>query len=719
MRCSTKMRNFDTKYIRMNFRLLVTLFCFFLGFKSQAQTLVFAQLTGTPNMNTTGWNLTGAAAIGDTGGDANVDPDELILTNNVGNSSGAIFYNQPIDLGTCYQWNVEFDFRMFDGTSADGIAFCFLDVPPTGFVSGGGVGIPSTANGIKVVFDTYNNCGGANPEIQIYSGPGYNECIAGITTLNNVGGNLNFLRSSTYNTAVISYNYGVVTVSVNGTQYLSGTYNLNFAGYMGWTASTGGSNDRHSIRNATIYADIATSNAGPDVSVCTGQTAQIGSANNTNYIYSWTAAPGLTQTTISNPVVNLSNTGNTPISQTYTVTTNLASNPSSCPSFDSVVVTINPLFNDTLPVSICQGSSYTLGTQAFSTAGFHPVVFPSVLGCDSTVVLNLTLLPNLTNNQTVHICQGATYTFAGNTISAAGTYTQLLQTATGCDSTINLTLVVDPILTSNIQAAICQGGSYSFGTQTLTTAGNYSRTIQTVAGCDSIINLTLAVNPILASSSSMTLCQGESTLFFGQTLTNTGVYQQTLQTVAGCDSVVTLNLTVYPIPAAPNLNGNSPVECPGDVVSLLVDPVSNGIYNWSGPQSFSSSSENVYFPVQLPQIGIYSVTVSINGCVSSPSSISVSIENIYDYMDFDFPNVLTPNGDGNNDELDIEAMFKSCQEYQLKLFNRWGNLVYAGKRFDTPFNGKDVNGTILQDGVYFYLLEVDQQAKSGFIHVIR
>jgi gliding motility-associated-like protein len=703
----------------MNFKYFLVLCCLMIGMQTQAQTLVFAQLTGTPNMNTAGWNLTGAATTGDTGGDVNFDPDELILTNNIGNSSGAIFCNQPIDLGTCYQWNVEFDFRMFDGNSADGIAFCFLDVPPTGFVSGGGVGIPSTANGIKVVFDTYNNCGGANPEIQIYSGPGYNECIAGITTLNNVGGNLNFLRSSTYNTAVISYNYGVVTVSVNGTQYLSGTYNLNFAGYMGWTASTGGSNDRHSIRNATIFADIATSNAGPDVSICNGQSAQVGSANNTNYIYSWTAAPGLTQNTISNPVVNLSNTGTTPISQTYTVMTNLASNPSSCPSYDSVVVTINPLFNDTLPVSICQGSSYTLGTQTFSTAGFHPVVFPSVWGCDSTVVLNLTLLPNLTNNQTVHICQGSTYTFAGNSISAAGIYTQLLQTATGCDSTINLTLVVDPILTSTIQAAICQGGSYAFGTQTLTTAGNYSRTTQTVAGCDSIINLTLAVNPVLSSSSTMTLCQGQTTLFYGQTLSNSGVYTHTLQTVAGCDSVVTLNLTVYPIPAAPILTGNSPVECPGDIVSLLVDPVSNGIYNWSGPQSFSSSSENVYFPVQLLQIGIYSVTVSINGCVSSPSSISVSIDNIYDYMDFDFPNVLTPNGDGNNDELDIEAMFKSCQEYQLKVFNRWGNLVYAGKRFETPFNGKDVNGEFLPDGVYFYLLEVDQQAKSGFIHVIR
>ena len=87
----------------MNFKYFLAFFGVFLGLNGHAQTLVFAQLTGNPNMNTTGWNLTGAAAIGDTGGDANVDPDELILTNNVGNSSGAIFYNQPIDLGTCYQ----------------------------------------------------------------------------------------------------------------------------------------------------------------------------------------------------------------------------------------------------------------------------------------------------------------------------------------------------------------------------------------------------------------------------------------------------------------------------------------------------------------------------------------------------------------------------------------------------------------------------------------
>ena len=60
-------------------------------------------------MITTGWNLAGAAYIGDTGGDADAFSNELILTDNVGNSSGAIFYSHPIDLGTCNQWNVQFD----------------------------------------------------------------------------------------------------------------------------------------------------------------------------------------------------------------------------------------------------------------------------------------------------------------------------------------------------------------------------------------------------------------------------------------------------------------------------------------------------------------------------------------------------------------------------------------------------------------------------------
>ncbi|NBW59051.1 MAG: hypothetical protein EBR41_00525 [Crocinitomicaceae bacterium] len=448
-----------------------SIFFFFLvlinSYKLISQTLVFAEIQGSPIISTAGWNLTGAAAIGDTGGDTDADPNELILTQNVGSSSGGIFYSQPIDLSTCYQWNAEFDFRMFDGTAADGIAFCFLDVPPAGFVSGGGVGIPGSANGIKVVFDTYDNGCGANPEIQIYNGIGYNECSVGIVKVTNTAGNLNFLRSNTYNHAEINYNNGIISVSVNGTLWLSTTYTVSFVGYMGFTASTGGSNDRHSIKNATIYADIALSNAGPDISICNGQSGQIGAIPNSDYLYSWSPSNGLNDPTISNPVVSIVNNGTSPISQTYTVQTTLLSNPTSCPSNDNVTVMINPILTSFVNASICAGSSYTVGGQSFSSSGNFQVIIPDGNSCDSIIQLTLTVNPALSSNQDIQICQGSNYNFYGQLLNSPGVFTHLLQTVAGCDSLITLTLSFLPISSSSMQEEICAGEIFTFLGQNL------------------------------------------------------------------------------------------------------------------------------------------------------------------------------------------------------------------------------------------------------------
>lgn len=241
----------------MIFRILVLLAGLMaLGGRLHGQAVIFAELQGQPNMNTSGWNLTGAAQIGDTPGDADAFNNELILTTPINTTSGAAFFGQPIDMSVCDRWIASFEFRIFDGTAADGIAFCFLDVPPTGFVNGGGVGIPATANGLKVVFDTWDNGCGANPELQIYSGPGYDECFPTLFKVQNIGGQLNFMRSNTYNTVQIVYDSGYIDVIVNNTLWAGGVLApAAFTGYVGFTASTGGSNDRHSIRNVQIYTD--------------------------------------------------------------------------------------------------------------------------------------------------------------------------------------------------------------------------------------------------------------------------------------------------------------------------------------------------------------------------------------------------------------------------------------------------------------------------------
>lgn len=357
----------------------------------QSQTYVFAQLSGSPVLNTQGWNITGNAMVTDTPGDVNTFADELLLTPNASWQSGSIFLSSPINPALCTKWSVDFDFRMFGGSAADGIAFCFIDVPPTGFVSGAGMGIPGTANGLKVGFDTYNNCGGPNPELQIFSGAGYDECIPGIVKLENNAGSLNFIRSNAYQSARITYDNGLIELFINNTLYLTANFTLSFTGYMGFTASTGGSQDSHSIRNVVIYTEQADSDAGPDVSFCTGDATTLGSATNSQYIYSWSPSTGLSSTSASNPTVSLVNTGNTPQTYVYTVTTSLATNPGVCPTTDQVSVTVFPELTVLVTDTICTGGPFFFNGQAIANSGFYIDTLQSVNGCDSIVQLDLTI----------------------------------------------------------------------------------------------------------------------------------------------------------------------------------------------------------------------------------------------------------------------------------------------------------------------------------------
>ncbi|MBQ0111773.1 MAG: fibronectin type III domain-containing protein, partial [Bacteroidales bacterium] len=113
------------------------------------------------------------------------------------------------------------------------------------------------------------------------------------------------------------------------------------------------------------------------------------------------------------------------------------------------------------------------------------------------------------------ICAGETYTFNGQTLTTAGTYTATLVNAAGCDSTVTLTLTVNAASASSIEATICAGETYTFNGQPLTAAGTYTATLQNVNGCDSVVTLTLTVNAASTSSIEATICEGETYTFNG------------------------------------------------------------------------------------------------------------------------------------------------------------------------------------------------------------
>ena len=194
--------------------------------------------------------------------------------------------------------------------------------------------------------------------------------------------------------------------------------------------------------------------------------------------------------------------------------------------------------------AICEGSAYTENGFNASEAGTYTQNLQTVNGCDSIVTLTLTVNPVESTTLSAAICEGTTYTENGFNVSEAGTHTLNLQTVNGCDSIVTLTLTVNPVESTNLTAAICEGATYTENGFNVSEAGTYTQNLQTVNGCDSIVTLTLTVNPAYNITIDASINEGETYEENGFSESEAGTYVHTLQSEFGCDSVITLNLTV-------------------------------------------------------------------------------------------------------------------------------------------------------------------------------
>ena len=95
--------------------------------------------------------------------------------------------------------------------------------------------------------------------------------------------------------------------------------------------------------------------------------------------------------------------------------------------------------------------------------------------------------------------------------------------------------------------SICEGDSILLEGIYQTIAGDYTDTLSSVSGCDSIIITTLMINEKAEVTVPVSICSNESYFAGGANQTMTGIYYDTLNTVNGCDSIVITNLEVQPI----------------------------------------------------------------------------------------------------------------------------------------------------------------------------
>jgi len=199
-------------------------------------------------------------------------------------------------------------------------------------------------------------------------------------------------------------------------------------------------------------------------------------------------------------------------------------------------------------------------------------------------------------SQTVQICVGQSYTLPDSVVvSSAGTYTSIIQNSNACDSTVTTIVVVVTSFNVSINNAICEGDSLLMPDGTFeSNEGIYVFNLVSFGGCDSIVTVDLTVNPIYYNTQNVTICDGDPfTLPNGQVVTEEGFYEMAYTTVNGCDSIWVYNVIVLPVPATVNV---ALTLCPGDTQVLPDGQVvsANGQYTVELTSFNSCDSTIVY-----------------------------------------------------------------------------------------------------------------------------
>ena len=337
-----------------------------------------------------------------------------------------------------------------------------------------------------------------------------------------------------------------------------------------------------------------------------------------------------------------------------------------CDSVVTLTLTVLPTYNTAIAATICANESYAFDGNTLTASGVYTASHLSTSGCDSLVTLTLSVLPVSGSQREANICQGTTYPFYGLALSVSGTYTALLPGSNGCDSTVTLVLAVYPTYLSTLNATICANEPYPFNGQMLNTSGTYTAQLSTVAGCDSVIVLQLTVLPVNQSSLNITTCNGQPYLYNNIPLTQSDTYTFLFTGASGCDSVVTLHLTIVPAISPTML---SATICEGDfydfdnqilgspglysaayttadgcdslvALTLTVTTVNTGIvlsgntltaaagnatYQWMNcitQQPVNGATSATYTPAVT---GSYAVQVTQNGCTAQSECVAVTV----------------------------------------------------------------------------------------------
>jgi hypothetical protein len=271
---------------------------------------------------------------------------------------------------------------------------------------------------------------------------------------------------------------------------------------------------------------------------------------------------------------------------------------------DSIIrvdLTVLESSTSTITETVCDSYTSPSG-KVWTVSGSYLDTIPNAAGCDSVITIELTVNYESTATLTETVCDSYTSP-SGKVWTVSGSYLDTIPNAAGCDSVITVELTVNSSSSSALTETVCDSYTSPSG-KVWTESGSYVDTIPNAAGCDSIISIDLTVGVSSEEEIFDTICHGESYTFGGEDLTESGQYTDSLTSILGCDSVIILNLLVHTTDTSVTVSEY-----------VLTANEADAEYQWLKDDSAIDGATAQSYTVT--ESGAYAVVINKNDCVDT------------------------------------------------------------------------------------------------------
>lgn len=392
---------------------------------------------------------------------------------------------------------------------------------------------------------------------------------------------------------------------------------------------------------------------------------------------------------------------------------NVIQTTAGCDSILILDLTILSNSSDTLNINSCNQYFWSENGVTYYTSGTFIETYTSSLGCDSLKVLVLSIDNSFADTTTVNSCGDYLWTANGSTYSTSGNYTELLQTINGCDSSVTIELTINPEFSITNSEIACDSFIWIENGNTYYQSGSYQTILQSSNGCDSVLNLDLIVYNGFQSTEDTTACGSYTWDQNGTTYYNSGLYSESYLSSSGCDSIFYLNLNI-------SQNSESLVDtviCENDLIQIFDETFNSG-----GTFVVQGTSEYGCDSTIILNIYIYDPNDSL---FSGPPPDCPQASSVEDTLIFFIPNAFTPDG-GQFNEVFYPVFTDGFDpaDFGMFIYNRWGELIWESHDVNMGWDGTYI-GLPAQDDTYTWKVEFksmytdDREIYMGHVNLLR